>query len=771
MKILHRYVCAFSCALSLLSATAAGKDYADYVNPFIGTTGDGNTFPGAAIPFGMVKVGPDCADLQSNSGYRPTGGVKGFSHTHVSGTGGGCKYGNILIAPFFGSRPQPGRQLSRDIETVSPGYFSMILEDGAVEAEMTVTPHAAVHRYTFQSGDSVGILVDAGSILGEHYGFGEAQNLIGSEVRILSDHEIEGYCRADGGWNMGRAYTVYFYASFSRPMSSAGVWKEDELSVGATEAFDDGSHTGAWFAFDKVDKPVEVRVGISYLSEGKAKANCMAEVAGRTFDEVHAAARSAWNDELGKVSISTDNKDELVKFYTALYHSFLQPVDKTGENALWKGSAPYYDDFYCIWDTFRTLHPLFTVIAPEREAAIVNSLIDIYRHEGYMPDGRSGDSNGRTQGGSNADMVVAEAVLKGLPGIDGPAALEAMMKDAEADPGNDARVHGRGGVSDYKKLGYVSTDYERGGTRTLEYAANDYAIAQCAAMLGRDELAERYFARARNWENLWKDIEFEGASGFIMPRKPDGNWHEDYREPTWDYYSSTPPCRLDIEPFNKVPENYLSTGAFTPGVGGNWVNMFYESNSWEYSFYVPHDVARLMERCGGRERFVDRLDRFFNDGHYNITNEPGFLTPCLYIYAGEHAAAVDRIHTILANHYTTGPDGLPGNDDSGSMSSWYAFHKMGFFPVAGQDVYLITAPQFEKVDIALGKGRQLCIEAPGVSDTRRYIASATLNGKPLDRAWFTHGEIADGGVLRFEMTDRPTGWGSGILPPSQSDVK
>ena len=758
---------------TVCAAPPSGGGLCRYVDPFIGTQGEGNTFPGASLPFGMVKLGPDCGDLQGNAGYRHDGGVKGFSHTHVSGTGGGCKYGNILVAPFTTTEPDFGAQLIRNSESARPGFFSMNLaapDGGDIVAEMTVTPHAALHRYVFHDTRNKGMLIEAGSLLGRYYGCGEAQNLIGSEVEFISPTEIAGYCRLDGGWNMGDAFTIYFYAAVDRTPVVRGTWIEGEGVRSDTEyAIGEGRLAGAWLSFgSELPDTISLKVGVSYISVAKARENVRDEVGEKDLDLIAREAQDVWESYLQRVEVESDDPEELTKFYTALYHTLLQPTDKTGENSRWHSDAPYFDDFYCLWDTFRTNHPLYTLIAPEQEARIVNSLIDIYRHEGFMPDGRSGDSNGRSQGGSNADMIVAEAILKELDGIDAEGALEAMLRDAEVDPGAAARRHGRGGISDYKRLGYVSTDYERSGVRTLEYAANDMAISLAAEKLGQHDLAEKYAVRAANWRNLWKDVTFDGIRGFIMPRKADGQWDETFCDPTWDYYVSTPDYKLGITPYNEIPDSGRRDEVFTPRSHGSWVNIFYESNSWEYSLYVPHDVAGLIEMCGGRGKFTERLDHFFDNNHYNINNEPGFLVPCLYIFAGGHDKSMERINDILRSHYSAAPDGLPGNDDSGSMSSWLVFHKTGLFPMAGQDVYLITSPHFSSAKVRMSPEHTVEIKARGISPENIYVKQLKIDGNPWRRPWITHSELQQAITLEFTMGSNAAGWFSGELPPSHS---
>jgi predicted alpha-1,2-mannosidase len=415
----------------------------------------------------------------------------------------------------------------------------------------------------------------------------------------------------------------------------------------------------------------------------------------------------------------------------------LMPVNRTGENPKWTSALPYYDDFYCIWDTYRATHPLLTLIQQKEQVAMINSLLDIYKQEGFMPDARSGNYTGRTQGGSNTDVLIADAYVKGLEGIDYNAALQAMLKNAEVPPGGDERKWGRGGLRDYNTIGYVSTDFERAGSRTMEYAYNDYCIALVAKGLGRDSIYRKYIAGSQKWKNIWNPkISSNGFTGFIWPRKKNGSW-----DPAWNVHKSE-----------------------------GWRGWLYEGNSWEYSLYVPHDVPGLITKAGGTVSFVKRLDTFFTknaqtfhswlNDYYNVNNEPGFLAPALYNYAGKPWRTTETVRKIISNNYTTKPDGLPGNDDAGSMSAWYAFHAMGFFPVAGQDLYLITAPLFDSVTIDLGEGKLFTVKCNALNDTNRYIKSATLNGKTLDRSWFRHSEIKNGGVLEFQMTSYPSSWAS-----------
>ena len=732
----------------------ADTDLIQFVDPFIGTKGDGNTFPGASLPYGMVKLGPDCGNKRSNSGYIPDEIIHGFSHTHVSGTGGGAKYGNILVMPFTGPFDLSNITSESDSVTASPGYFSAELKTSNIKAEMTVSHSVGFHKYSFNENIENGILIDAGSFLGENHCCGEAQYLIGSEIRIISDTQIEGYSKVRGGWNKGAEYTVFFTALFDTPADNFGVWKNGKVKMGEKTMHDSGEKTGAYFTYKNTEsKTVKVKVGISYISTGKSLENIKKEIPHWNFDKTHKKAVEKWNDVLNNIKIDGASKEQQTIFYTALYHTMLMPTDRTDENPKWTSDEPYYDDYYAIWDTFRATNPLLTLIQPEREADIVRSLIDIYKYEGYMPDSRSGNSSGRTQGGSNCDMVVVEAYLKGLKGIDFEKAYEAMVKNAEIPPGGNQQKVGRGGINQYIELGYVPAEYEpqqdsptlhtpklydRAGTRTLEYSANDWAIALMARGMGKTDDYLKYKKRASNWANLWNgQINSQGVSGFIWPKTKMGKWVKDY----------------------------------SVTKGGSWGNFFYEANAWEYSLYVPHDVKSLIDFCGGRDSFISRLDVFFTNGHFQVSNEPSFFTPCLYAYAGRQDKTNSTIRSIIKKNYTAAQDGIPGNDDAGSMSAWVIFNLIGFFPNAGQDVYILTSPHFERVSINMGENKVLKIITHNYSNKNIYIEKATINGNALDQSWFKHDDIKDGATIEFFMADIPSDFGKENLPPSLNDYE
>ena len=687
------------------------------VDPKIGMEGVGRTFPGPSMPFGMCKPGPDCGVLPNAGWAKMPEKVTGFSQTHVSGTGGGQKYGNILIQP--GVKPQ-----KRVNEEIALGYYATTFENG-IRTEITTSERCAFYRIHYPK-DAL-LLIDVTHYLGKDSvpDKREKQQFVGADIEIINNHEVRGFSRIRGGWNNGDAYTVYFCLQSDKPFEQKG---KDIVAF--------------------ADTLVNIKVGISYVSEQQAKRNIPAN----DFDGQLNKVRERWEQQLSKIQIKGSERDKRM-FYTALYHTMLMPVDKTGENPKWTES-PYYDDYYAIWDTYRTSTPLITLLDEQREANIVNALLNIYKREGYMPDARSGDCNGRTQGGSNAEVVIADAFVKGLKGIDYNLALQAMLKDAEVDPGADHEKHGRGGLKEYTELGYIPYGIDRAGNRTIEYAYNDYCIALVAKGLGRSDIYEQYLKQSQNWKNLWRsDYEWDGVKGYIMPKDAQGRWLDSV---PWGHSKVYHP-QIPYTPITKVAPWYLPW----------WSTFFYEALSAEYSLSIPHDVPGLIEACGGAETFRKRLDMFFDRKRYNVGNEPSFLTPYLYHWIGRPDLSSERVREIVTSNYTDQPDGLPGNDDSGAMSSWLAFHMMGLYPNAGQSYYLLHAPLIPEWTLQLCNGKTLrgIVKGKGT-----HFEKVTLNGKVLDDARLEHADLMEGGELMFHVSTKKPQKAASDFTPSKVEV-
>ena len=734
------------------SQSSANERLSDYIDPQIGSEGLGRVFIGPSAPFGMVRPGPDCTP-SPNSGWLPMPErVDGFAQVHVSGTGGGPKYGNILIQPFSGNLTATKHHAHRLNEEIKPGYYSTTFEESGITTEITTTPRTTAYRISYPSDTPDkpnSLMIDAGFFLGENPvpDSREAQQFVGSEVQVVSDHEIAGYSRIRGGWSNGRAYTVYFHLSSDTPFSQVATWKGDSITNDPYQ-YDSGEKTGALVSFPPGSDTINVKIGISFISQLKAQRNLISESEGKDFETIHSELLDSWDDMMNRIKLHPSTPADMKRmFYTAFYHTLIMPSDRSGENPLWTDpGVPYYDDFYALWDTYRTSMPLLAIIAPERLCDIVNSLVNIGKRDGYMPDARSGNANGRTQGGSNAEVVIADACVKGIKSIDYEEALKMMLVDATIPPGGNEEAEGRGGLREYISLGYIPHGIPRAGNRTVEYSLCDFAIYQVAHQLGHDELADRYLKQSESWKNLWRDdYEHDGAKGFIMPRDAEGNW-------------------LDEIPFGKS-KTHKPTFRYTPLTFEGpwytpWWNMFfYEASSWEYSLSIPHDVDGLIEKCGGPKAFDQRLDTFFSKNYFNVNNEPSFLSPCLYHWIGRPDKTADTIRRIIEENYNDSPNVLPGNDDSGAMSSWLMFNLAGIYPNAGHDYYIIHSPLLRSTTFSVGEGKTFSIVADNLSDTNRHIIAATLNGKPYNLSTLRHSDIISGGELRLKMGPKPSGWG------------
>ena len=752
--------------LGLLATAAAAEPPSvaapvDMVDPFIGVDAfpqlsDGAVFPGATVPFGVIKPGPDMVGGDGNPGWKSGLPIEGFSQIHLSGTGGGAEYGNILVQPFTGEVVAHGLASAYSGEDAHPGRFHVTLDRFKTNVDIAATRRSALYRFEFTTKARSNLMIDVGHILSSGAEWtnpvsrrGENQELVASEVTIVSPTEVSGSQTVSGGWNRAtRPYTVYFYAFTDTPAISSGTVNTNFVQPGGKHEDVKGSGgVGAWFNFgDGKPRTVKMRIGISFISIAQAKASLAAEIPDFDFDAVAARARATWAKALSPVRVDGATDDQRKLAYTALYHQMLMPTDRTGENPLWQSNEPSYDDYYAVWDIFRTTSPFLGLIAPDRQAGIVRSLIDIHAHEGWMPDARKGNFSGVVQGGSNSDMMLGDALAKHLPGIDWNAAYKAMLTNAETVPADPMRV-GRWGLAEWKSLGYLTMeDSDMQGSRAVEYAANDWCVAQVAKYLGKMDDYRKYLARSGQWRNMFDPkFEHEGFKGFIRPRHRDGSW---------------------MTPFD--PTEQRSQGY--PG--------FYEGDSWVYSFYAPHDEAGVINAMGGRDIFIKRMARFFaapdtawgGPSRYYPGNEPSFLVPYLYIWAGRHDLTAERVRTTLAQYFNSSRAGMPGNDDSGAMSGWFLTGLIGIYPNAGSDVWLIGSPGVKRTTLTVGPGRSFIIDAPATSPTAKYVVGATLNGRQLNRAWLHHAELVKGGTLHLDMAETPAHWPEGPPPPSESGV-
>lgn len=726
----------------------------DSVDPRIGTGGAGfgqaNTFVGATAPFGLVKVGPDTTGTLGRVGFAHTSGywyedrtIEGFSHIHLSGTGV-ADYGSILFMPIQGMdatrTAESGYQsaFTHDTESVRPGYYAVTLKNGGIRVELTATERAAVHRYTFPRGAGAAVVIDLSHALG-------SGKTIDGAVTVDSERaEVAGWTMNAGNWvGEGGAFPVYFVAKFDTRFIGHGTFSHGALSSGA--AAGTGGDLGAYLEFRVADgASIEARVGISFVDLDGARGN-LDEVRERGFDAVRRGTEGAWERALGVVDVEGGTDAERRIFYTGLYHALLMPTLFTDGDGRYVGldrkvhraeGFRYHTDF-SLWDTYRTLHSLLVLVAPDRQVELVRSLLAMLDQGGVFPRWPLATLETGTMVGSPADIVIAETYRKGLTDFDVERAYRAMVETASGPPPPGAAGSGRDGIAECLAVGYCPADRMKGSVAlTLEYAHADFAISELARALDKEGEARSFAERAKAYRRHW-----DPAAGFLRPRTSTGAF-------------------VGSLPFDPL--------AFTDD--------YVEGNAWHYLFMAPHDPSGLVGLFGSPDAVVAKLDELFEaserdgktfvegtnlrmpDRYYWHGNEPDMHTAYVYAVVGRPDPGARWIRWVAETKYSDRPDGLDGNDDCGTLSAWYVFTAMGFYPVPGSDRYVVGSPIFSRSTIHL-PASDFVIEAPGASPENRYVESADLNGVPLDTAGFHHSDLARGGGLVLRMGPRPTGWG------------
>ena len=730
----------FLVVFQLTSALTVLGQQADLADPLWGTT-EGNVVPGASVPFGMVKLSPDVPGQQGwqvTSGYASGQLLAGFSHTHTSGTGGAPRYGNLLVTALAGEATRTQYlPVKQKTEYAAAGYYQLTWQrkPGDVQAEVTASRRVGFHRYTFYNYQPSATLpatiqLDVSATLSRLNGNNRSTQCTGAQARLVGNRAMAGQASFSGGWGAEAPYTIYFYAEFDQPFERAGSWTADTLLQTATEV--QGTQIGLHAGFTvKQREVVQLKLAISYISQEQARQNLQTEIPHWSFEQAREAAWQVWQQYLGVVRVKGGTPEQRRMLYSALRNTLLMPTDVTGENPHWPGTQPHYWDHYCLWDVFRATMPLHTLLYPQRQASVVNSLLQVYHHRGWLPDAWIAGHYAYNQGGTNADVVLADAIVKKLPGIDKQLAWEAVLKNATVQS-DSPTLQGRF-LQEFNRYGYLTkASYKGAVSRTMEYAYNDFCIAQIAASLGKTAEAQRFRRQSQQVFRL-----FYPEQGYFWAKDTAGHW-----EPDFSLHSR---------------------------LADHWNDpYFYEGGSEVYSYYVPHDMAGLISRHGGSRVFASRLDAFFDSGRFDLSNEPLFLVPYSYHYAGMPHKTAARVRHLLTHAFRPGHQGLPGQDDSGAMSAWFVFSSLGFFPVAGQPLYLIGSPLFQEAELQLAGGKKWVVKAIGNAPDKPYISRATLNGKPLDRAWLTHDEIANGGVLTLYMSAKSGNWGRSELPFSLS---
>lgn len=755
--------------LSLISFVTAAypqrpAGFAQYVNPLIGTQKMGHTYPGATVPFGAVQLSPDTDEQPHNingkynkDAYKYCAGyqyddreIVGFSHTHFSGTGH-SDLGDFLIMPTVGElQLTPGEKgsppggfrsaFSHANETAEPAYYKVKLDDDNILAEMTATTRVGFHQYTFPMSDNAHIILD---LMHGIYDYGDKN--VWTFARVENDHTIVGY-RQTNGW--ARTRTVYFAMEFSKPFKSygfknfgkedyKGFWRKFDQTKNFPEMA--GKQIRAYFDFDtKKDEQIKIKFALSPVSTEGAERNLRTELPHWDFERTRREGRDAWDRELGKIAVTTIDKGEMVNFYTALYHALLSPTVYMDTDGQYRGldqnahRAIGFTNYttFSLWDTYRALHPFLNIVQPRRNRDMAASMMAHYDQSVHkmLPVWSHYANENWCMIGYHSVSVIADAIVKGT--LTGPAAMKAL----------DASVRTAGtkyydGLEHYMSLGYVPEDKNSSSvSKTLEYAYDDWAIAQAAKKLNRGDIYVRFMKRAENWRNV-----YDPSVGFMRPRMSDGKF------------------RVKFDALQTHDQGFI------------------EGNAWNYSLYVPHDPDGLIEAMGGKKKFTAYLDELFTMhlpdeffaeteditregiiGNYVHGNEPAHHAAYLYNWTDDRWKTQERVRMILRNQYRPTPDGLGGNDDCGQMSAWYLFSALGFYPVApGSDQYALGSPVVKTAVLRLENGRVLKIEARNQSDKNVYVSKVVVNGQPLKRSYITHAEIMNGGTIVFHMADNP----------------
>lgn len=731
--------------IALTSALfVSAQEPVDYVNPFVGTTNYGTTNPGAVVPQGMMSATPFnvmgsednkydkdkqwwSTPYEVNNKY-----LTGFSHVNLSGVG--CPdLGSLLLMPTSGELNVKYTQYGSEYtdEVAVPGYYSNMLTKYGIKCEMTATPRTSRARFTFHRGQG-NLLMNLGEGL---------TNETGATVRFVNDREIEGskllgtFC-----YNPQAVFPIYFVMRIDKAPATRGYWKLQRPMQGVEAEWDgysgkyklytsyskemSGDDVGAWFTFDTTEgEAIEVSIGVSFVSIENARLNLETEQpAGTTFDQIRAQARKKWNEDLSRILVEGGTEEQKGVFYTALYHTMIHPnilQDVNGQYPQMEGDKILTTDrnrytVYSLWDTYRNFHQLMTLVYPERQMDMVRTMLDMYREHGWFPKWELYGRETLTMEGDPSIPVIVDTWMKGLRDFDINLAYEGMYKSATT-PGKDNLM--RPDIDDYIAKGYcpLMEQYDNSVSHALEYYIADYSLYTLAKALGKTEDAKLFYDRSMGYKHYYCK-EF----GTLRPILPDGS-----------FYS---------------PFDPLQGANFEPSPG------FHEGNSWNYTFYVPHDVKGLAKLMGGQKRFVNKLQMVFDKGYYDPANEPDIAYPYLFSYfKGEEWRTQKLVKELLAKHYTTKPDGLPGNEDTGTMSSWAIFSMMGFYPdCPGVPEYTLTTPTFDKITIKLDPAYwgtdKLVIRKEGGDG---YIDQIHLGGKKYSKYRLTHEDLIHAGEITF----------------------
>ena len=708
---------------TIVSNAQKEKNLISYVNAFIGTDGHGHTYPGATMPFGMMQLSPDTRldGWDGCSGYHYSDNeIYGFSHTHLSGTGI-LDYGDVLLMPTNkqvfnnGADGNPGYKstFSHENETAEPGFYKVHLEDTNIDVELTVSKRSGIHKYQFPSVENQFVILD---LL-------HRDEVLDAKIERISDTELSGF-RFSKSWADDQR--LYFTLKTSHPFNDVLQSPPKQGMPGAQKI--------ALNFINPNNEPIFIKIGISAVDVEGAKKNLEAEIGNQTFEQVKKTAQDFWEKQLEKIVLEDTNEDNKTNFYTSLYHVSIAPNLYQDVDGRYRGmdlkihetkDFDYYTVF-SLWDTYRAAHPLYTIIEQDRTNDFINTFLAKYDEGGIMPIWDLAGNYTHCMIGYHAVPVIADAYLKGIKNYDVEKAFTAMKHSATRD---------KLGLDSYKNLGFIPVEKESESvSKTLEYAYDDWSIAQMAKSLGKENDYKTYSERAQYYKNV-----FDPSTQFMRGR---------FRN-TW------------FAPFDPYEVNFNYT----------------EANSWQYSFYVPQDISGFTKLLGGKQQLENQLDKLFAAedktsgshqvditgliGQYAHGNEPSHHMAYLYNFVNKPFKTQEKTRQILTELYTNSPDGISGNEDCGQMSAWYIFSSLGFYPVTpGSNQYIIGSPLFDKATINLENGKSFTVEAIDNSSENKYIKSAILNGENYEFSFINHKDIINGGSLVFEMTDKQTNWGT-----------
>ena len=724
----------FSCTReSKTPSTLSEKKLINYVNPFIGTGGHGHTYPGATMPFGMMQLSPDtrlegwdgCSGYHYSDAY-----IYGFSHTHLSGTGV-SDYGDILLMPtnainfHNGADGKKGYRahFSHKNEEASPGYYHVKLDSTDIDVGLTVSKRSGIHKYQFPTSNNQIVILDL-----EH-----RDKVLDATIEKISNTQLQGY-RFSDAW--AKDQRLYFYIKTSHAFEDS---LQPSVNGGSTKRI-----TALKFINPK-NEPIIINIGISPVDEAGARQNLEAEIGSLSFEDIKTKAEATWEKQLTKIVIESSSQDNLTNFYTAMYHTMIAPNLYQDVDGRYRGmdlkihqtnEFDYYTVF-SLWDTYRATHPLYTIIEQDKTNDFINTFLAKYEEGGIMPIWDLSANYTDCMIGYHAVPVIADAFLKGIRGYDTEKAFEAMKHSALQD---------KLGLKSYKEFGFIPMEEESESvSKTLEYAYDDWTIAQMAKAMGKDVDYRLFSKRAQYYKNI-----FDPETNFMRGR---------FRN-TW------------FSPFDPYEVNFNYT----------------EANAWQYSLYVPQDISGLMNLMGGKKKLENHLDTMFSAqlqtsgreqpditgliGQYAHGNEPSHHMAYLYNFVNQPAKTQEKVNQILTELYKNEPDGVSGNEDCGQMSAWYVLSSMGFYPVTpGSNDYIIGSPLFKKATINLENGKQFKIRAENISATHIYIKKVLLNNLELNRTYLKHDEIMAGGTLTFKMSSSPSKWGTIKEQEPRTEIK